>query len=106
MQVYGQLVDDKETPIFGIQVKAIIKDYSFFVDNHSLGEVLTDKNGEFKINLTLNPELVENDKNQIRIEFLIDEKPIMSISKDIKEEIVDLGIIKFDKGILELKGKL
>lgn len=105
-KVFGKLVDDKETPIFGIQVKAIIKDYSFFADNHSLGEVLTDKNGEFKINLTLTPELVENDKNQIRIEFLIDEKPIMSISKYLDNEIADLGIIKFDNGNIGVEGQI
>ena len=29
---------------------------------------------------------MENEKNKIKIEFLIDEKSIMNISKDIKDE--------------------
>lgn len=104
-KVCGQLVDDKENPIFGIQVKVITKDYSFPVDNDSRGEILTDINGKFKINLTLTPEYVENEKNQIRIEFLIDEKSIMTISKDL-DEIVNFGIIKLDNGNIRVEGRV
>ena len=104
-KVYGQLVDNKENPIFGIQLKAITDD-SFFADNHSLREVSTDKNGKFEINLNLTSELIENEKNKIKIEFLIDEKSIMNISKDIKDEIVDFGIIKFNEGNIAVEGRI
>ncbi len=104
-KVYGQLVDNKENPIFGIQLK-VITDDSFFADNHSLREASTDKNGKFEINLNLTSEIIENEKNKIKIEFLIDEKSIMNISKDIKDEIVDFGIIKFNKGNIAVEGRI
>ena len=33
VKVYGQLVDDKKTPIFGIQLKAILDYASTFTDD-------------------------------------------------------------------------
>jgi hypothetical protein len=101
----GQLVDDKENPIYGIQVKAIADYSSTFAEDPLLGDTITDKNGRFEIDFPLNPEFMENKKNQIKVEFFIDDEKIMDISYDIKtssdvipNEIMDLGIIKFDKG--------
>jgi len=105
-KVFGQLVDNKDNPIFGIQLKAITDDYSFSADNHFIREALTDKNGKFEINLTFTPDLIENGKNQIKIEFIIEDKSIMNISKDIKDEIVDFGIIKFNKGNIGVEGRI
>lgn len=105
-KAYGQLVDDKEQPIFGIQLKATVDDNSFFTDNNSLGQISTDKNGEFTINFTLTPEFLEKDNTQIKIDFLIDEKSVMSISKNIENEIIDFGIIKFDNGNIGVEGRI
>lgn len=104
--VYGQLVDDKENPIHGIQVKATTSDDSFFNDNTPLGETSTDKNGNFKLNLTLPSEITENEKSQMKIDFLVDKKSVMDISKDINEENVDFGKIKFDKGNIGVEGRI
>ena len=73
---------------------------------------LTDKNGKFEIDFPLNSKFMENEKNQIKIEFFIDEKSIMNISKgisdskDVKEKIVDFGVIKFNKGNIGIKGRI
>ena len=80
----GQLVDDRENPIYGIQVKAIADYSSTFAEDPALGDTLTDKNGKFEIDFPLNPEFKENKKNKIKIEFSIDEEMIMNIYKDIQ----------------------
>jgi len=105
-KVSGQLVDDKERPLHGIHVVAILEDDSFFSDNHSLGETITDHDGEFTINLDLMPDLKEIENNKIKIDFLIDKKSVLNISKDIKEEIIDFGIIKFDNGNIGVEGRV
>lgn len=105
-KVCGQLVDDKENPIFGIQLKATLDNSSFFADAPALSDTVTDKNGKFEIDLTLNPEQKEKTKNQIKIEFLIDETPIMNISKEIEDDTVDFGIIKFHNGNIGVEGQI
>jgi phosphatidylserine/phosphatidylglycerophosphate/cardiolipin synthase-like enzyme len=104
--VSGQLVDDKENPIYNIQLKAIADYSSTFDDDPLLGEAVTDKNGKFEFDFPLNRKFMENKKNKIKIEFFIDEKKIMDISKDIQEELIDFGIIKFDKGNIGVKGRI
>jgi phosphatidylserine/phosphatidylglycerophosphate/cardiolipin synthase-like enzyme len=103
-KVYGQLVDNNNNPIFGIKLKATID--SSVTDNNSINTALTDKNGIFELNLTITSEIIENRESQIKIDFLIDEKTIMSISKDIKDENVDFGIIKFNKGNIAVEGRI
>jgi phosphatidylserine/phosphatidylglycerophosphate/cardiolipin synthase-like enzyme len=104
--VYGQLVDNKGKPLYDIPLK-IVADYSSIFSNDStLEEVVTDKEGKFEINLTLDQEFRENEKNQIKIEFLIDEKSIMDISKDIEDEIIDFGVITFNKGNIGVEGQI
>ena len=49
---------------------------------------------------------MENKKNKIKIEFFIDEKKIMDISKDIQDENIDFGVIKFDKGNIGVNGRI
>ncbi|MEN6329621.1 MAG: phospholipase D-like domain-containing protein [Methanobacteriaceae archaeon] len=105
-KVCGQLVDDKENSIFGIQLKATLDNSSFFADAPALSDTVTDKNGKFEIDLTLNPEQKEKTKNQIKIEFLIDETPIMNISKEIEDDTVDFGIIKFHNGNIGVEGQI
>ncbi len=104
--VSGQLVDDKENPISNIQLKAIADYSSTFDDDPLLGDAVTDKNGKFEIDFPLNSKFMENKKNKIKIEFFIDEKKIMDISKDIQDEIIDFGIIKFDKGNIGVHGRI
>lgn len=88
-KVYGQLVDDNEKPIFDIQLKVILDNSSFFADAPTISVAVTDKNGKFEIDLTLNLEQKEKSENKIKIVFLIDEKPVMNISKEI-EDVVDI----------------
>ena len=105
-KVSGQLVDDREKPINGIQINVILEDDSLFSDSHSLGETVTDNNGEFSINLGVAPDFAQNENNQIKIDFLIDDKSVLNISKNIKGEIIDFGIIKFDKGNIGVEGRI
>ncbi len=112
-RVYGKLVDDKENPIFGIQFKAIADYSSTFAEDPLLGEGVTDKNGKFEIDFPLNSQFMENMKNQIKIQFFIHEKRILNVSKsiqdskkDIPDQIIDFGIIKFDKGNIGIKGRI
>lgn len=108
----GQLVDDREKPIYGIQVKAIADYSSTFAEDPALGDTLTDKNGKFEIDFPLNPEFKENKKNKIKIEFSIDEEMIMNIYKDIQTSYdgikneIDFGIIKFNNGNIGVKGRI
>lgn len=104
-KVYGQLVDDNEKPIFGIQLKVILDNSSFFADAPTVSDAVTDKNGKFEIDLTLNLEQKEKSENKIKIEFLIDEKPVMNISKEI-EDVVDFGVIKFHNGNIGVEGQI
>jgi phosphatidylserine/phosphatidylglycerophosphate/cardiolipin synthase-like enzyme len=104
--VSGQLVDDKENPISNIQLKAIADYSSTFDDDPLLGEGLTNKNGRFKIDFLINSKFMENKKNKIKIEFFIDEKKIMDISRSIQDEIIEFGLIKFDKGNIGVKGRI
>ena len=53
--ISGKLVDDKENPIFNIQLKATANYSSTFDDDTLLGEAITDKKGKFKIDFPLNP---------------------------------------------------
>jgi phosphatidylserine/phosphatidylglycerophosphate/cardiolipin synthase-like enzyme len=110
---YGQLVDDKDKPISSIPLKAIADYSSTFADDPLLGETSTDKNGKFEILLSLSAEFMENNKNQIKIDFLIDEKSIMNVSKGIsdfknviEEQIIDFGIIRFNKGNIGIDGRI
>jgi phosphatidylserine/phosphatidylglycerophosphate/cardiolipin synthase-like enzyme len=111
-KIYGQLVDDKENPIFGISLKVIADYSSAFDDDPVLGNASTDKNGKFEIDISLNSPFLENKKNKIKIEFFIDEKSIMNISNDIRDlkgiqdEIIDFGVIKFDKGNIGVEGRI
>ncbi len=105
-KVYGQLVDEDEKPIYGVQAKAIA-DYSFFFDDDpTLGETTTDNTGNFTIDFNLDPSFLENDKNQIKIEFLIDEKIIMGLSKTIEDHEIDFGTIIFDQCNIGVKGRI
>ena len=104
--VSGQLVDDKENPIYNIQLKAIADYSSIFDDDPLLGEEVTDENGKFEINFPLNSKFIDDKNNKIKIEFFIDEKKIMDVSRGIQEEIVDFGIIKFDKGNIGVNGRI
>ncbi len=103
-RVYGQLVDDIKNPIFGIQLKVILVSSSIFSDDPALGDAVTDKNGKFELNLSLKPEFMEKDKNRIKIDFLIDEKIIMTTSRDLEDEIIDFGIIRFNSGNIGVEG--
>lgn len=105
IKVYGQLVDDNEKPIFGIQLKVILDTSSFFTDDPTLSDAVTDRNGKFEFNLTLNLEQKEKSENKIKIVFLIDEKPVMNISKEI-EDVVDFGVIKFHNGNIGVEGQI
>ncbi|HML04345.1 MAG TPA: phospholipase D-like domain-containing protein [Methanobacterium sp.] len=105
-EIYGQLVDNKGNPLFGIKIAAIADYSSFFADDPALGNALTDKEGKFEINFTLNPEFIENEGNKIKIEFSIDEKVIMDVSKGIGDETVDFGIITFNKGNIGVEGRI
>lgn len=104
-KVYGQLVDDNEKPIFDIQLKVILDNSSFFADAPTISVAVTDKNGKFEIDLTLNLEQKEKSENKIKIVFLIDEKPVMNISKEI-EDVVDFGVIKFHNGNIGVEGQI
>ncbi|MBZ2166404.1 phospholipase D-like domain-containing protein [Methanobacterium spitsbergense] len=104
--VSGQLVDDKENPIYNIQLKAIADYSSIFDDDPLLGEEVTDENGKFEINFPLNSKFIDDKNNKIKIEFFIDEKKIMDVSRGIQEEIIDFGIIKFDKGNIGVNGRI
>lgn len=104
-KVYGQLVDDNEKPIFGIQLKVILDTSSFFTDDPTLSDAVTDRNGKFEFNLTLNLEQKEKSENKIKIVFSIDEKPVMNISKEI-EDVVDFGVIKFHNGNIGVEGQI
>ena len=104
-KVYGQLVDDNEKPIFGIQLKVILDNSSFFADAPTVSDAVTDKNGKFEIDLTLNLEQKEKSENKIKIVFSIDEKPVMNISKEI-EDVVDFGVIKFHNGNIGVEGQI
>ena len=105
IKVYGQLVDDNEKPIFGIQLKVILDNSSFFADAPTISDAVTDENGKFEIDLTLNLEQKEKSENKIKIVFLIDEKPVMNISKEI-EDVVDFGVIKFHNGNIGVEGQI
>jgi phosphatidylserine/phosphatidylglycerophosphate/cardiolipin synthase-like enzyme len=103
--MYGQLVDDKEKPIFGIQLKVILDNSSFFADAPTISDAVTNENGKFEIDLTLNLEKKEKSEYKIKIVFLIDEKPVMNISKEI-EDVVDFGVIKFHNGNIGVEGQI
>lgn len=111
-RVYGQLVDDKENPIYGIQLKLIADYSSTFAEDPLLADAVTDKNGKFDLDFPLNSEFMENNKNKIKIEFFIDEKSIMNISKVIPDSkgitdgIIDFGIVTFEKGNIGIKGRI
>jgi phosphatidylserine/phosphatidylglycerophosphate/cardiolipin synthase-like enzyme len=105
-EIYGQLVDTEENPIAGIQVEARTSDDSFFADNPPLGETSTDKNGQFELNLTLTSKIIENERNQLKIDFLIDKKSVMDVSKEIENETIDFGVIKFDNGNIAVRGRI
>lgn len=106
VKIYGQLVDNKGNPLFGIKANAIADYSSFFADDSALGNTLTDSEGKFEINFTLNPKFIENKENKIKIEFSIDEKVIMDVSKGIDDKIVDFGIITFNKGNIGVEGRI
>lgn len=103
-KIYGQLVDDEGNPLFGIELKAIADYSSFFADDPILGDSITNKNGKFEIYFTLDPKFKENEGNKIKIEFFIDKELIMNISTDIKNEIIDFGVIRFNKGNIGVEG--
>jgi len=98
-RVYGQLVDDKENPIYGIQLKLIADYSSTFAEDPLLADAVTDKNGKFDLDFPLNSEFMENNKNKGRI---IDEKgePIHGLT--VIAEDVDYG--KVELNALDLIG--
>jgi phosphatidylserine/phosphatidylglycerophosphate/cardiolipin synthase-like enzyme len=106
IKVRGQLVDDEGKPISRIQLKVTTADNSFFADNHLLGESSTNLDGEFAINLTLTPEIMGDENNKIKIDFVIDEKSILDVSKEIEDGIVDFGTIKFEDGNIGVEGRI
>ncbi|MGZ7050160.1 MAG: phospholipase D-like domain-containing protein, partial [Methanobacterium sp.] len=105
-KVYGQLVDDKGNPLSDIKLRAIADYTSIFEQDPELGTAITDKQGIFGIKFNLDAEFMDNKKNQIKLEFLIDEELIMDISKGIEDDVIDFGIIKYDKGNIGVEGRV
>lgn len=103
-KIYGQLVDDEGNPLFGIELKAIADYSSFLADDPKLGNTITNEMGKFEIYFTLDPKFKENKGNKIKIEFFIDEELIMDISRNIENEIIDFGVIRFNKGNIGVEG--
>lgn len=105
-KVQGKLVDDKERPLSGIQLRATADYSSILTKDNITGSSVTDNQGYFEIDFTSNKEFMENDKNQIKIEFFIDEEPIMDISSDIRYGVIDFGTIKYDQGNIGVEGRV
>lgn len=105
-KLYGQLVDDKENPLFDIKLNAIADYSSFFADDPTLGVTSTDEYGKFELKFELDSQFMGNQKNKIKIEFIIDEKIIKAVSKEMEDNSLDFGIIKFDKGNIGVEGRI
>lgn len=105
-KIYGQLVDDTGKPLSGIELKVYADDAGIFAKDDVLGGTVTDNEGKFEVKYVLEPSFVENEKNQLKIEFSIDEEIIMHISKSIEDLVVDFGTIKFNKGNIGVEGRV
>ncbi|MCK9151693.1 phospholipase D-like domain-containing protein [Methanobacterium alcaliphilum] len=106
IKVSGKLVDDKEKPLFNIKLNITADHSSLFDIDPVLAETVTDNQGKFSMEFIPTKEFMENKKNQIKIEFFIDDKNIMELSKDIKEEIIDFGIINFHEANIGIEGRI
>lgn len=106
LKVRGQLVDDNENPLFGVKLRALAHYSSVFTNDTVLGDTLTDKKGQFQMDFTLDPQFINDKKNSIKIQFFIDEEIIMDTFKDIEDNDIDFGVIKFNKGNIGVQGKI
>ncbi|MGF7119517.1 phospholipase D-like domain-containing protein [Methanobacterium oryzae] len=100
-KICGHLIDENKDPLNDLEVKAF--EYSF-LKSKELGSAISNINGEFQINYFRDPEL--SDEMNIKLDILIDDEVVMSISREDVPSIFDFGNIEVNKGNIGIKGRV
>ncbi len=103
----GRLIDKNKKPIPNLDVKLLNRKTGFFSGNDDLGKSKTNIKGEFEIDYSQKIKPTSNeDKISIKLDILIGDEVIMSLSKENIENTFDFGDIEINKGNIGIKGRV
>lgn len=103
-KISGYLIDENKSPIPNLIVK--IWDNSGILSETELGESKTDDKGFFEVDYTHNLDSPSKDKIDLKLELLIDDESVMSLSKNNVPNIFDFGKIELNNGNIGIKGRV
>ena len=101
----GRLVDKNKTPISNLNVNAFNINTGFFSDNQKLGQTETNEDGKFEIDYPTKARSDE-DKISVKLDILVEDEIIMSLSKENVENTFDFGDIELNKGNIGIEGRV